>query len=183
MRQRCETPRSCFSLARSDSVSAGSAIRSRRFSRSSQSSVRGGQSRTSKDSRQSPSCQAGRSAVSPAVSGSRSGVPASSGEAWRMIAKAKTARNPEKPAAKGGEGRIPGWSGPGRQRSKPARSELRPAPSGTPIFPASNVLTSSTNDIDSRPSRRAQGSRRRAHPTPDRPAVGNPANAKNTIRI
>lgn len=69
-----------------------------------------------------------------------------------------------------------------RVQNRP-RNEPRPAPSGTPIFPASNGLTSSTTRIDSRPSRRAPGSRRRILPTIDRPAVDVPANAKNTIRI
>ncbi len=129
MRQRWEMPRSCFSLARSDSGSAGSPMRSRRFSRSSQSSVRGGQSRTrripaipllpSREVRRFPS---------------RFRVPvrrpASSGEAWRTIPKAKTARNPKNRRPNGGKGafriRWPGAPAFKTGPSEPRR--LRPEP-------------------------------------------------------
>ena len=97
MRHRWETPRSCFSLARSDSGSDGSAIRSRRFSRSSQIRVRVGQSRTSKESRQSPSCQNGSSGTSSTAPWDVSADPDSSGEPPRATATEKTASNPENP--------------------------------------------------------------------------------------
>jgi hypothetical protein len=145
----------------SSSGVAGSAMRARKFSSSSQITTECGQILTSKFSRHSPSSQNGRASPE-AICPAEAGTSSDPGEAVRTVAEKSSAATTEPEKEKnefigGNYGKTEGSPfiriDPPRPGDVQSRFIKLPAAPESLIFHAFRRLTSAANHIDSRPSR------------------------------